>query len=193
MISPHGIEIPASRRLHYRLISRTCVGHRELPRNRKIGIGLVGTEGASLDASREHISERLIALDDSFQYRLDRLADALPGSIRSRPGPAITSTKSDSAREFRRQSIYLLFRLLCALDVSSLLGLFQFLPQFGKAAPVGRLGSLVQHLARIAKPGDINLCLLELAIAAGGPQHALSGFVLVGLHPNLPAVISRVG
>ncbi len=55
----------------------------EFPRDREVGVGLVGTEGAGLDASRQDIAQRCIALRDSFQYRLDRLADTLPGSLGS--------------------------------------------------------------------------------------------------------------
>src|ERR1700735_810074 len=75
-------------------LRRTCVCRSEFPHNRGIGVRLVGAEGSSLDASREQIPQRSVALRDSFLYRLDRLGDALPGSVRSRPGPAITSTQS---------------------------------------------------------------------------------------------------
>jgi hypothetical protein len=64
-----------------RLDSRTCLYRSEFPRNRENGVRLVGTEGAGLDASREDISQSGIALRDSFQYRFDRLGDALPGSV----------------------------------------------------------------------------------------------------------------
>src|ERR1700730_3116258 len=72
----------------------------EFPRNRGNGVRLVGAEDPGLDASREDFPHRGIALRDSFQHRLDRLGDALPGSLRSGPGPAITSTQSYGAREF---------------------------------------------------------------------------------------------
>src|SRR5712691_8284557 len=73
----------------------------ELPRNRGNGIRLVGAESACLDASPQKIPQRSIALRDFFQYHLDRLGDALPGSLRSGRRPATTSDETHCAREFR--------------------------------------------------------------------------------------------
>jgi hypothetical protein len=64
-----------------RLDSRTRVCRSEFPRNRRDRVRLVGAEGPGPDASREDIPHRRIAARDSFQYRLDRLGDALPGSV----------------------------------------------------------------------------------------------------------------
>ncbi len=55
----------------------------EFPRDREIGIRLLRAEGTRLDASRQDVSQRGIAVRDSFHYRLDRLADALPSSFGS--------------------------------------------------------------------------------------------------------------
>jgi hypothetical protein len=58
-------------------------GPSEFPGNRKIGIGPIGAEGPRLDASREEVSKHGFTLGDGSQCRLDRLRDALPGSLRS--------------------------------------------------------------------------------------------------------------
>src|ERR1700676_2890320 len=104
------------------LLSWLDSGRSKFPCNREIGVRLVGAKGAGLDASREDISQGGIALRDSFQYRLDRLGDALSGSLRSGRCTAITSTQSYGAREFARQYIDLLFGLLRAFGISQLLG-----------------------------------------------------------------------
>src|SRR5216683_7961857 len=98
----------------------------EFPRNRKSGVCLVGAEVACLDTAREDISQPGIALRDPFHYRLDRLADALSGSFRSRCRPPITSTEPHCAREFRSQCIDFQLRLFGAPDVAQLLRFFQF-------------------------------------------------------------------
>jgi hypothetical protein len=61
------------------------VGNRraEFPLYREIWIRLVRAERSRLDTPRESICERGIVLGNSFQYRFDRLADALPRSFRS--------------------------------------------------------------------------------------------------------------
>src|SRR5260370_22578193 len=90
----------------------------EFPRDRKIRVRLVGGESAGLDTSRQHVAQRRIALRDSVEHRLDRFGDALPRALRSRRRSAITSAAPDRARQFFRQRIDLLVRLLCPLDVS---------------------------------------------------------------------------
>src|SRR5260370_39637960 len=126
---------------------------------------MVGAECPSPDASRQNIGESGIALRDSFQHRLDRLADALPGSFRSRYRPPITSSDSDRARELPGQRIDLLFRLLGVLDVSRFLGFFQFFAQIGKPVPISRLGLIVEHLARVTETADVDSRLLQIVIA----------------------------
>src|ERR1700719_51265 len=104
----------------------------EFPRDRQFGIWLVRAESAGLDTSREHVAQRGIALRDSIEHRLDRLGDALPRALRGRRRTAITSAEPDRARQFFRQRIDLLFRILSVLDVSSCLGLIQFFVQLGE-------------------------------------------------------------
>src|ERR1700693_1594922 len=110
MIRSRWLGIPT--RMHRRLDSRICVCCSEFPRDREIGVRLVGAEGAGLDTSREDVAQSGVALRDSFQYRLDRLGDALPGPFRSRGRLAIAATQSDGAGEFGRQRIDFLFRAL---------------------------------------------------------------------------------
>ena len=144
------------------LDSRTCLRRGEFPRNREIGVRLIEAEGAGPDASQQDICERGITLRDSFDYRFDRLADALPGAFRSRGRLTIPASESDGAREFSRQRIDLLFRMLGALDVSKLLGFFEFFSQLGEPTPLSDLGLLVEHLARVAQAGDMDPRLFEI-------------------------------
>src|SRR6202023_50709 len=78
------------------------------------------------------------------------------------------------------QRIDLLFRLLRALDVSRFFGFFQFFAQIRKPPPVGGLGLLVEHLARVAQAANMNACLFEILIPARQTL-GLAGFVLLAL------------
>src|SRR6202041_296728 len=119
-----------------------------------------------LDASRQEISQRGIALRDSFSHRLDRLADALSGALGSRRRAAVTSAESHRAREFAGQRLDFLFRLHGAIDVSSLPGFFQFFAQLGKAPSVRELGLLIEHLACVTQTADTDPRLFEVLVAA---------------------------
>ena len=104
----------------------------------------------------------------------------------------IASTESDGARELPRQRIDLLFRLLSALDVSPLLGFFQFFAQIGKPAPVGDLGLLVEHLARVTQTADMDPCLFEILIPARQALLGLTGFVIIALACDSSCQIEHV-
>jgi hypothetical protein len=160
------------------LAGRLSSRRRELPGYRVIRIGLVGTEGSGPDASREDISQLSLVLRDSIQYRLDGLADALPGAFGSRHRPPIASTESDGARELPGQCIDLRFRLLGALDVAQLLGFFQFLTQLRKPVPVRGLGLIVEHLAGITQTADMDPRPFEILIPARQAMSRVTGFVL---------------
>src|SRR5208282_587084 len=164
----------------------------EFPSNRETGVRLVGAEDAGPDASRKDVSQPRIALCYPFEYRLDRLGDALPGSFRSGCRPPITSTEPHGARELRRQRIDLLFRLLCALDVSPLLGFFQFFAQLGKSAPVGDLGCVVEHLARVTQTADTDPRVFEILIPARQAVCGLPGFIIIALARDSSRQIENV-
>ena len=92
-----------------------------------------------------------------------------------------SSAESDGAREFPRQCVDLLFRLLGALDLSELLRLFQFFSQLRKPLPVGDLGLLVEHLARVTQTSDMDPSLFEILIPARQTMRGLTGFVIIVL------------
>jgi len=118
-------------------------------------------------------------LRDSFFHRLDRFVDRLPSSFRSRRRPPITSPESDRARQFLGQRNDLLLRLLSARDVAKRLGVFKFLAQLGKPAPISSLGVIIEHLARIAESGDLDPGLLEIFFTPRQTLRRLAVFVLV--------------
>jgi hypothetical protein len=75
----------------------------------------------------------------------------------------------------------LLFRLLRALDVSQLLGLFQFFPQLGESASVRDLGLLVEHLARVTQTRDMDPGLFEILFPARQAMCGLTRFIIIAL------------
>src|SRR5216683_5095019 len=164
----------------------------EFPRNREIRIRLVGAEVARLDASREDAPQGGITLYDPFHHRLDCLGDALPGSFRSRRCPPITSAEPHGAREFRGQSIDFLLRLFGALDVSQLLGFFEFFAQLRKSAPVGSLGCVVEHLARVTQTADMDPRLFEILVPARQAVCGLPGFMIMVLARDSSSQIEHV-
>src|SRR5580658_4251212 len=94
------------------LLRRLDSRRSKLPGHREIRFRLVEAEVLGPDASRQKLPQRRIALRDSFQYRLDRLGDALASPFRSCRRAAIASTEPYGAREFLRQRVDLLLRAL---------------------------------------------------------------------------------
>src|SRR5580658_876003 len=146
----------------------------ECPRNREVGVWLVGAEVARLDATREDFSQPGIAMRDPFHHRFDRLEDALPGALRGGRRAPITSTEPNGAREFRGECTDLLLRLLGAIDVAGCLGLFQFYAQLQEPTPVSYFGVLIEHLARVTQTRDLNARLVEVVIH---PRQAMRGAI----------------
>ena len=72
-----------------------------------------------------------------------------------------------------------MFHLLSALDVSKLLGFFQFSAQLGKAASISELGLLVEHLARVTQVADMDPRLVEILSATRQALCGFTGFVIV--------------
>ncbi len=107
------------------------------------------------------------------------MSDSLPSAFRSRRRSPITSAESDRAREFFGQRFDFLFRPLRARNVSVLLCEFQFLSQLGEPAPIGNLGLIVEHLARVAESGDMDAGLLEVLITARQTLRRLAAFIFV--------------
>src|SRR6266851_4874275 len=88
---------------------------------------------------------------------------------------------SPRARELSGQRVDLLFRLLGTLDLSQLLGFVQLFAQVGKPPPVGDLGLLVEHLARITQTADMDPRSFEILGSARQTLLGLTVRVIVAL------------
>ena len=82
--------------------------------------------------------------------------------------------------------------MLSTLDVAPLLGFFQFFAQIGKPPPVGDLGLLVEHLARITQTADMDPGLFEILIPARQALRGLTGFIIIALACDATGQIQHV-
>jgi hypothetical protein len=85
-----------------------------------------------------------------------------------------------------------LFPLLSTLDVSLLLGFFQFFTQIGQPPSISGLSLLIEHLARITQTTDMYPRLFEFLIPARQALLRLTGFVIIALARDSTRQIEHV-
>src|SRR2546425_11594215 len=76
----------------------------------------------------------------------------------------VSTAQPRCSREFGRQPVNFPLSTLRSFDSSELLGLRQLVPKLGEPAPIGHLRLPVEHVACVAKAGDMNAGNIEFTV-----------------------------